>query len=32
VAGRVLDSDEQGFVELMAQGKAFLAGRPEDRP
>ncbi|MCB1761365.1 MAG: prephenate dehydrogenase/arogenate dehydrogenase family protein [Gammaproteobacteria bacterium] len=32
VAGRVLDSDERGFVELMAQGKAFLAGRPEDRP
>jgi len=32
VAGRVLDSDEKGFVELMAQGKAFLAGRPVDRP
>ncbi len=32
VAGRVLDRDEQGFVELMAHGKAFLAGRPDDRP
>ncbi|MCW8902664.1 MULTISPECIES: prephenate dehydrogenase/arogenate dehydrogenase family protein [Sedimenticola] len=32
VAGRVLDGDEQGFVDLMAQGKAFLARRPEDRP
>lgn len=32
VAGRVLDGDQQGFVELMAQGKAFLARRPEDRP
>ncbi|WP_260292966.1 bifunctional chorismate mutase/prephenate dehydrogenase [Sedimenticola hydrogenitrophicus] len=32
VAGRVLDGDEQGFVELMAHGKAFLARRPEDRP
>lgn len=32
VAGRVLDGDEKGFVELMAQGKAFLARRPEDRP
>ena len=32
VAGRVLDGDEQGFVDLMAQGKAFLASRPEDRP
>lgn len=32
VAGRILDGDEQGFVELMAQGKAFLVRRPEDRP
>jgi len=32
VAARVLDRDEQGFVELMEQGKAFLAQRPEDRP
>ena len=32
VAARVLDGDEKGFVELMEQGKAFLAGRPEDRP
>lgn len=32
VAGRVLDQDKQGFVELMEQGKAFLAGRPENRP
>jgi chorismate mutase/prephenate dehydrogenase len=32
VAARVLDGDEQGFVELMEQGKAFLAQRPEDRP
>jgi chorismate mutase/prephenate dehydrogenase len=32
VAGRVLDGDEKGFVDLMAQGKAFLARRPEDRP
>ncbi len=32
VAGRVLDRDEQGFIELMAQGKAFLEGRPGGRP
>lgn len=32
VAGRVLDGDQQGFVEMMAQGKAFLAGRRKDRP
>ena len=32
VAARVLDGDEEGFVELMEQGKAFLAQRPEDRP
>ncbi|MEE9358715.1 prephenate dehydrogenase/arogenate dehydrogenase family protein [Candidatus Vondammii sp. HM_W22] len=32
VAGRVLDGDEKGFVELMEQGKQFLAGRPGDRP
>ncbi len=32
LTGKVLDGDERGFVELMAQGKAFLAGRPEDRP
>lgn len=32
LAGRVLDRDEQGFVELMAQGKEFLARRPDDRP
>jgi len=32
VAGRVLDGDERGFVELMAQGKAFLDRRPQDRP
>jgi chorismate mutase/prephenate dehydrogenase len=32
VAGKVLDGDEMGFVEMMAQGKAFLAGRPKDRP
>ena len=32
VAGRVLDKDESGFVELMAQGKAFLDRRPHDRP
>lgn len=31
VAGRVLDRDERGFVELMEQGKAFLAGRPANR-
>jgi len=31
VAGRVLDGDKEGFVELMEQGKAFLAGRPQDR-
>jgi len=32
LAARVLDGDEQGFVDLMEQGKKFLAGRPEDRP
>ncbi len=32
MAARVLDGDEQGFVDLMEQGKKFLAGRPEDRP
>jgi len=32
VTGRVLDQDEKGFVELMEQGKAFLAWRPHDRP
>ncbi len=32
VAARVLDGDEAGFVELMEEGKAFLAGRPADRP
>jgi chorismate mutase/prephenate dehydrogenase len=32
VAGRVLDGDEQGFLELMAQGKAFLSGRAEPLP
>lgn len=32
LAGRVLDGDQPGFVELMQQGKAFLEGRPEDRP
>lgn len=32
VAGRVLDRDEQGFIELMAQGKAFLSGRAERLP
>jgi len=31
VAGRVLDKDERGFVELMEQGKTFLAGRPRNR-
>ena len=32
VAGRVLDGDERGFVALMEQGKAFLAGRQKHRP
>jgi len=32
VAARVLDQDERGFVELMEQGKTFLAGRPRNRP
>jgi chorismate mutase/prephenate dehydrogenase len=32
VAGRVLDGDEQGFVELMAQGKAFLSARAAPSP
>ncbi len=32
LTARVLDGDEPGFVELMQQGKAFLEGRPEDRP
>ncbi|MCB1828932.1 MAG: prephenate dehydrogenase/arogenate dehydrogenase family protein [Chromatiaceae bacterium] len=32
VAARVLDKDESGFVELMEQGKTFLAGRPRNRP
>lgn len=32
VAAKVLDGDEQGFVELMEQGKRFLAGRPVNRP
>ncbi|MCP3867382.1 MAG: prephenate dehydrogenase/arogenate dehydrogenase family protein [Gammaproteobacteria bacterium] len=32
VAGRVLDGDEKGFVDLMARGKSFLMRRPEGRP
>jgi len=32
VTAKVLDGDQQGFVDLMEQGKAFLAMRPEDRP
>ncbi|MCP4283217.1 MAG: prephenate dehydrogenase/arogenate dehydrogenase family protein [Gammaproteobacteria bacterium] len=32
VTARVLDQDERGFVELMEQGKTFLAGRPRNRP
>ena len=29
IAARVLDQDERGFVALMEQGKAFLAGAQE---
>ena len=32
LAGRVLDGDRQGFIELMEQGKSLLASRPVDRP
>ena len=32
VAGKVVDKDRDGFVELMEQGKCFLEGRPEIRP
>ena len=32
VAGKVVDKDQQGLVEMMEKGKRFLEGRPETRP